>query len=88
VQQPRNLELPGVVADERLTGARKKRGLTQIQLAEKLGCQQPLVAKIENGKRRLDVVESVEVTNAIGCDASTIIKKLLADKPPTPSSSR
>ena len=41
-----------------LKAARKKQGVTQWQLAEKLGCQQPLVAKIERAARRLDVAES------------------------------
>ena len=59
--------------------ARKKQGLTQWQLAEKLGCQQPLVAKIERAARRLDIAEFVEVAQAIGVDPSRIIKKLLAE---------
>ena len=62
-----------------LKAARKKRGLTQWKLAEKLGCQQPLVAKIERAARRLDVAEFMEVAQAIGVDPSRIIKKLLAE---------
>ncbi len=62
-----------------LKSARKKQGLTQWQLAEKLGCQQPLVAKIERAARRLDVAELIEVAQAIGVDPSRIIKKLLAE---------
>ena len=61
-----------------LKAARKKRGLTQWQLADKLGCQQPLVAKIERAARGLDIAEFVEVAHAIGCDPSRIIEKLLA----------
>jgi transcriptional regulator with XRE-family HTH domain len=62
-----------------LKAARKKQGLTQWQLAERLGCQQPLVAKIERAARRLDVAEFVDVAQAIGVDPSKIIKKLLAE---------
>jgi transcriptional regulator with XRE-family HTH domain len=62
-----------------LKAARKKQGLTQWQLAEKLGCQQPLVAKIERAARRLDIAEYIEVALAIGVDPSKIIKKLLAE---------
>jgi transcriptional regulator with XRE-family HTH domain len=62
-----------------LKAARKKRKLTQWQLAEKLDCQQPLVAKIERAARRLDVAEFVKVAQAIGVDPSRIIKKLLAE---------
>jgi len=62
-----------------LKAARKKQGLTQWQLAEKLGCQQPLVATIERAARRLDIAEYIEVAQAIGVDPSKIIKKLLAE---------
>ena len=58
-----------------LVAARKKASSTQTQLAEKLGCRQPLVAKIESGKRRLDVAEFVEVAQAIGVDPTRIIKE-------------
>jgi len=69
-----------------LKAARKKQGLTQWQLAEKLGCQQPLVAKIERCARRLDVAEFIDVALAIGVDPSKIIKKLLPK--PTASAPR
>jgi hypothetical protein len=46
-------------------------------VAEKLGCQQPLVAKIKRAARRLDVAEFMEV--AIGVNPSRIITKLLAE---------
>jgi len=62
-----------------LEGRAEKQGLTQSQLADKLGCQQPLGAKIERAARRLDVAEFVEVAQAIGVDPSRIIKKLLAE---------
>jgi transcriptional regulator with XRE-family HTH domain len=61
-----------------LKAARKKQGLTQWQLAERLGCQQPLVAKIERAARRLDIAEFIDVAQAIGVDPSKI-KKLLAE---------
>jgi hypothetical protein len=50
-------------------------------------CQQPLLAKIEGGKRRLDVAEFIEVAQAIGVDPARIIKKLLA-QPLAPSPGR
>jgi transcriptional regulator with XRE-family HTH domain len=48
-------------------------------LAERLGCQQPLVAKIERAARRLDIAEFIDVALAIGVDPSKIIKKLLPE---------
>jgi transcriptional regulator with XRE-family HTH domain len=57
--------------------ARKQAGLTQNQLAKRLGKPQSFVAKYEGGERRLDVVEFVGVVRAIGADPIRIIKALL-----------
>jgi hypothetical protein len=48
-------------------------------LAENLGCQQPLVAKIEPAARRLAVAELTELAQTIGGDPSRIIKKSLVE---------
>ena len=69
-----------------LKAARKKRRLTQTQLAERLGCQQPMVAKIERCARRLNVAEFIQVAQAIGVDAGKIIRKLAAKPAPNESS--
>ncbi len=42
---------------ERLRKARLDAGLTQTQVAKKLGHHQSYVSKIESGERRVDVVE-------------------------------
>jgi transcriptional regulator with XRE-family HTH domain len=44
-----------------LRAARKSAGVTQQALAGKLHHPQSFVAKYENGERRIDVVEFVEV---------------------------
>jgi transcriptional regulator with XRE-family HTH domain len=59
-----------------LAEARKKAGLTQADVAKRLSRPQSFVAKYENGERRLDVLEFLDVTAAIGCDAARIIKQL------------
>jgi transcriptional regulator with XRE-family HTH domain len=41
----------------RLRQAKKENGLTQAQVAMRLGKPQSYVAKCENGERRVDVVE-------------------------------
>lgn len=46
---------------ELLAGVRKAKKLTQIDVAERLGRPQSFVAKYEDGERRLDIVEFVEV---------------------------
>ena len=69
--------------DKLLKAARKKQGLTQWQLADRLGCQQPLVAKIERaapgltlpssstwlGHRRRSKQDHREVIGRAGCSA-------------------
>lgn len=56
-----------------LTQARKKSGLTQIQLADSLGRPQAFVSKAESGERRLDMVEFVVLAEAIGLDSHAAI---------------
>lgn len=41
----------------RLVQARKDAGLTQVEVARRLGKPQSFVSKIESGERRLDFVE-------------------------------
>jgi transcriptional regulator with XRE-family HTH domain len=59
-----------------LVEARKKAGLTQQQLAGRLKKPQSFVAKYEGGERRLDVVEFLGVTRAIGADPVRIVRAL------------
>lgn len=64
-------------AQRRLIGslveARKSAGLTQQELADRLGKHQSFVAKYENGERRLDVVEFLVIVGRIGADPQKII---------------
>jgi transcriptional regulator with XRE-family HTH domain len=59
-----------------LIAARKKAGLTQIELAKRLNKPQSFVAKIEAGERRVDVVEFLEIALAMGADVSRILETL------------
>ncbi len=59
---------------EKLVEARKAAGLTQQQLADKLGRPQSFVAKYEGGERRLDVVEFIEIAKLLGADPQEIIR--------------
>ena len=51
-----------------LVKARKASGLTQYQLAKRLGKPQSFVAKYENGERRLDVIEFLTVAEELGAN--------------------
>jgi len=59
-----------------LVEARKATGLTQAELADALGKPQSFVAKYENGERRIDVVEFVDITSALGVSAADILSKI------------
>lgn len=49
-----------------LRAARKRSGLTQLDLAAKIGETQSFVSKCERGERRLDVVELRSFCGAFG----------------------
>jgi transcriptional regulator with XRE-family HTH domain len=55
---------------------RKKAGLSQAQLAAKLGRYQSFVATVESGQRRIGVVEFLDFADAIDFDAREGIKRL------------
>jgi len=63
---------------ELLVAARRKAGLTQHEVAERLGRPQSFVAKVEGGERRLDVVEFVDLVRALGADPVKLLRKLVA----------
>jgi len=46
---------------KKMKRARKKAGLTQIQVAKALGETQSYVSKIENGERRIDIIEVQDI---------------------------
>jgi transcriptional regulator with XRE-family HTH domain len=56
-----------------LQAAREKTGLTQAEVAAKLGRPQSFVSKYESGERHLDVVEFIEVCQALGAEPKAII---------------
>lgn len=51
-------------------------GLSQEELARRLGKRQSWVSKIESGERRLDLVEFLHVCQAAGLDAKSFIEEL------------
>lgn len=55
---------------------RKKSGLSQQEVADKLGRPQTYVSKCEVGTRRMDVVEFLEMAEVIGFDPVSLIRKL------------
>ena len=76
-------QLPKSIYSERhkklralLTAARKSAGLTQTVVADRLGKPPSYVAKYEGGDRRLDVLEFLDVADAIGIEPGEFILSL------------
>lgn len=61
-----------------LVTAREKAGLTQAEVSAKLGRPQSFVAKYEGGERRLDVVEFIQVCDALDADAQAVLADVQA----------
>jgi len=59
---------------ELLVAAREKAGLTQQQLADRLGKPQSFISKYEGGERRIDVIEFIAIADALDMDASRAIR--------------
>jgi transcriptional regulator with XRE-family HTH domain len=61
---------------EILKDARSRSGLTQAQLGIRLGRNQRLISLIEQGQRRVDVIELIAIAGALGIDPARIVKQL------------
>lgn len=59
-----------------LVAARNAAGMTQMDLAGKLGRMQSYVSKFERGERRLDIIEFLEIAEALGIDVLRFIEQL------------
>ena len=71
LQSPKHEALRAFIVEKR-----KKAGLTQSEVAAKLGRYQSFIANIESGQRRIDVVELLDLAAAIGFDPRDAIKRL------------
>lgn len=70
-RSPRRARLQELLAERRLAA-----GLTQAGLAARLGRPQSFVSKYETGERRLDVVEFLEVAEALAADPAALVAEL------------
>ena len=71
LQSPRHEALRALLVERR-----KAAGLTQAAVATKLGRYQSYVANVETGQRRVDVVEFLDLAEAIGFDPSKLVRDL------------
>jgi transcriptional regulator with XRE-family HTH domain len=60
-----------------LKSKRKALGLTQAELASRLGRPQSFVAKYELGERRLDVIEFCTIARALSLDPIHLLREFV-----------
>lgn len=71
-----------------MRAARKARGITQQELARRLGKPQSYVSKAEMGERRLDVVEYLHFMRAIEGEPHALLRDIERDYRPARRSPR
>jgi transcriptional regulator with XRE-family HTH domain len=59
---------------EMIVKIRKDADVTQVQLAKELGKPQSYISKIENGERRIDFTEFIEIASILEIDTQQFIK--------------
>lgn len=64
-----------------LIAKRESAGLTQTELADRLGEYQSFVARLESGQRRVDVVELLALAAALGFQPAEAINRLQQIRP-------
>jgi transcriptional regulator with XRE-family HTH domain len=73
LRSPRQLRLIELLVERRNAG-----GISQAFVAQKLGRYQSVIAAMESGSRRIDVVEFLDIAEAVGFDPHEVIDLLLA----------
>lgn len=60
-----------------LAVARKTAGLSQHELAVRLKTSQTVIARIEIGERRIDVIEFIDLARALRIDPREVLAQLM-----------
>ena len=71
LRSPRQIELRKLLLRQRTDP-----GVTQTELAKRLGKPQSFVAKYEGGERRLSVIEFIEIAEALQVRPSDLLDEL------------
>jgi transcriptional regulator with XRE-family HTH domain len=64
-----------------LVEAREGAGLSQQEVAARMGKHQTFVSKVEQGQRRLDLIEFLQMAEVLGIDPHGVIRKLTTNRP-------
>ncbi len=62
---------------ECLADVRKRAGLTQQELATRLGKPQSFVSAYEAGQRRIDLLEFLKIVGTLGADSADVFGDLM-----------
>jgi len=65
-----------IILGSLLAQARERAGFKQSDVAARLGLPASYLSKIENGTRRLDVIELTQIAQAIEADPADIVREL------------
>src|SRR5512138_466365 len=71
LRSPRQIELRNLLLRQRTD-----RGVTQSELARRLGRPQSFVAKYEGGERRLSVIEFIDIAEALQIRPAELFEQL------------
>lgn len=72
--EPKNYKVVG----EHLAKLRKEAGVTQEELAARLGRPQPFISTYENGQRRVDLLEFLTILEALRLDPAAVFSAIVA----------
>lgn len=61
-----------------LREVRRSKGMTQVQLSERLERAQSYISNIERGERRIDVIEFMAIAAALNCDAAELFSEIVS----------
>ena len=59
-----------------LSQIRREQGITQVELAKKLGVPQSFISKVETGERSLRVYEQFAYAEALGISVEDLVRRL------------
>lgn len=61
-----------------LREVRRSKGVTQVQLSERLDRAQSYISNIERGERRIDVIEFMAIAAALNRDAAELFSEIVS----------
>jgi transcriptional regulator with XRE-family HTH domain len=64
-----------------LVAARKDAGVSQVELARRVGRDQPFISLVENGVRRVDLIEFYVLARGIGIDPVALFAAIASELP-------